>query len=488
MSQLYLASSDDELHYCLLITHKEEYQQAMESLKPFSISVLSFKEFTGTARENVDAIDAQLQDLQKQREEAIQNIISMADWREQLEVTSDWANQELAKEVVQEQMLTDGTVVFMEGWVSTEKAKEGPSRYDQLIEALGRFTCAYEFEEPEAEEEPPVKLHNPRWMYGINMVTEMYSMPAYRGIDPNPLIFFWFVFFFGFMFADVAYGLILLAVSIAVTKIFHPKKTMGKMFHLGMWLGGSTAFCGIFIGGFFGNALEVIYENFVAGGTAAMPVWLSKFCDGIVVNPVGDPMTVLIIAIVIGCVHLIMGQCIHIYMGFRDGHGIDALLDVVPWWIFFAGIAVLALGAGWIVLVIGLVVLVCTQGRHAPSVPGKIAGGFKSIYDITSWLSDVLSYARLMALMLATSVIAMVFNTLGALPSNMIVKAILFIVVFLIGHLFNIGVNLIGTYVHAARLQYLEYYNKFYVSDGVAFAPLEYDTKYVDVIENKEEK
>ncbi len=312
-------------------------------------------------------------------------------------------------------------------------------------------------------------------------------MPAYRGIDPNPLIFFWFVFFFGFMFADVAYGLIILAISLAVTKIYHPKKTMGKMFHLGVWLGISTAFCGFFVGGFFGNALEVIFENFVSGGTAAMPGWLTAFCNGIVVNPIGDPMTVLIIAIAIGCVHLIMGQCIHIYMGFRDGHGVDALLDVVPWWVLFAGIAVLALGGGWILLVVGILALVCTQGRHAKSFFGKVGGGLKSLYDITSWLSDVLSYARLMALMLATSVIAMVFNTLGTLPSNMIAKTILFVVVFLIGHVFNIAVNLIGTYVHAARLQYLEYFNKFYEGDGIPFTPLEYDTKYVDVIDNKEE-
>ncbi len=487
LSELIFSSSDEELHYCLLLCHKEEYPQAMEALKPFSVSAAALKEFTGTAEENIAAIDAELEKLQQEREQAIQSIAALADWREQLQITSDWANQELAKETVREQMLTDGTVVFLEGWVSTAKAQEGPSRAEQLVETLGRFTCAYDLSDPEEEDTPPTQLENPKWMYGINMVTEMYSMPAYRGIDPNPLIFFWFVFFFGFMFADVAYGLIILAISLAVTKIYHPKKTMGKMFHLGIWLGISTAFCGFFVGGFFGNALEVIFENFVPGGTAAMPGWLAAFCNGIVVNPIGDPMTVLIIAIAIGCVHLIMGQCIHIYMGFRDGNGVDALLDVVPWWVLFAGIAVLALGGGWILLVVGILALVCTQGRHAKSFFGKVGGGLKSLYDITSWLSDVLSYARLMALMLATSVIAMVFNTLGTLPSNMIAKTILFVVVFLIGHVFNIAVNLIGTYVHAARLQYLEYFNKFYVGDGIPFSPLEYDTKYVDVIDNKEE-
>ena len=218
---------------------------------------------------------------------------------------------------------------------------------------------------------------------------------------------------------------------------------------------------------------------------AVMPGWMAKFCAGLIVNPVNDPMTVLIMAIAIGCVHLVMGQCIHIYMGFRDGKlsgGVDALLDVVPWWIVFAGIAVIALLGSPVLLIIGVLSLICTQGRHAKGFFRKLFGGVKSLYDITSWLSDVLSYARLMALMLATSVIAQVFNTLGALPRNIIV----FVLVFLIGHVFNIGVNLIGTYVHAARLQYLEYFGKFYKEGGIPFRPLKYDTKYVDINDEEE--
>ncbi len=313
------------------------------------------------------------------------------------------------------------------------------------------------------------------------MVTEMYSLPAYNGIDPNPLMFFWYVLFFGIMFADVAYGLIIFLVSLAIIKMYNPKKTMGRMFHLGMWLGGSTAFCGIFVGGFFGNALEVIFENFLPNAT--MPGWMQAFNNGLIVNPVQDPMTVLVIAIAIGCVQLLMGQCIHIYMGFRDGNGVDAILDVVPWWIVFVGIGMVVVTGSVAGLIVGALSLILTQGRHAASVIGKLWGGVQSLYDITSWLSDVLSYARLMALMLATSVIAMVFNTLGALPGHIIP----FILIFIIGHVFNIGVNIIGTYVHAARLQYLEYFGKFYKDGGIPFRPLQYDTKYVDIIDNKEE-
>lgn len=194
----------------------------------------------------------------------------------------------------------------------------------------------------------------------MNMVTEMYSLPAYNGIDPNPLIFFFYIFFFGFMFADVAYGIIIFAVSLAITKLYKPKKTMGYMFQLGQYLGISTFICGIFVGGFFGNVLEVIYDTFLPG--VAMPGWMETFCNGIIVNPVADPMKVLIIAVCIGAVHLVFGQLVHIYMGFRDGEGVDALLDVVPWWCLFASIGLVVAGLPWWCILIGCLILVATQG------------------------------------------------------------------------------------------------------------------------------
>ena len=188
-------------------------------------------------------------------------------------------------------------------------------------------------------------------------------------------------------------------------------------------------------------------------------------------------MTVLIVGIGLGVVQLLFGQCVHIYMGFRDGEGGDALLDVLPWWVVFAGIALLALKGTAVLLLAGVLCLILTQGRHKQGLLRKLWGGVASLYDVTSWLSDILSYSRLMALMLATTVIASVVNMLGTLPGSLLD----FIPIFLFGHTFNLGINLIGTYVHAARLQYLEFFGKFYKDGGRAFRPLRYETKYVDV-------
>ncbi len=476
LSELIDVSQDKDQRYYLLVVHNSDADDALAALRPHSFSLVRFKDLRGTPRENIDRIHSELQSLQDQRQAQQERIAAQRDQRAALQLAQDRAHQEINREAVAERFLTDGRIFFAEGWIPAEKVQG----FSQL---LSGFTCAWETADPAEGDAVPTLLKNPKWMDCINMVTEMYSLPAYNGIDPNPLYFFWYVFFFGFMFADVAYGIIIFLGCLAIIKLFHPKNTLGRMMQLGLWLGGSTAICGIFVGGFFGNVLEVIYDTFLPN--AVMPGWMAKFCSGLIVNPVNDPMTVLIIAVAIGCVHLIMGQCIHIYMGFRDGQlsgGVDALLDVVPWWIVFAGIAVIALLGSPVLLIIGVLSLIATQGRHAKGFFRKLFGGVKSLYDITSWLSDVLSYARLMALMLATSVIAQVFNTLGALPRNIIV----FVLVFLIGHVFNIGVNLIGTYVHAARLQYLEYFGKFYKEGGIPFRPLKYDTKYVDINDEEE--
>lgn len=474
LSELIPVSADKEQQYVLLLCHKSQWADAQAALKPYTFTVTRFKDLTGTANENIAAVERAIADTEAQRQKEVANIKAHAPCYHDLQLASDRLNQDAAREAAREQAMTDGTIVFIEGWVPVPKL-------EKVEKVLQSCDAAYSFRDPMEGDDVPSLLDNPSWMKPINMVTEMYSPPAYDGIDPNPLIFGWYVFFFGFMFADVAYGLIIWLVCMIITKKYHPKGGMGQAFGLGKWLGASTAICGFFVGGFFGDAITTVAETFLNTPADQLPVWLQTFCNGIIVSPVNDPMTVLIIALVIGCVQLIVGQCIHIYMEARDGSPLDGLLDVVPWWIFFIGIGVIALAGSPVVIIIGVIALIATQGRKNKGIFGKLFGGVASLYDVTSWLSDILSYARLMALMLATSVIAMVFNTLAAMPKMIIV----FIIIFLIGHTFNIGVNLIGTYVHAARLQYLEFYGKFYKDGGRFFKPLKYNTKFVDIDEEE---
>lgn len=472
------AGADKDLHYLLLVCHRAEAEALGEAVKPWSFSTVSFKEFHGTAADNIARIDDLIKEFAGEREALAAEIASFGSCRQDLRICADRLSVEVSKQMAREKLLTNGTIVFLEGWIT----EPGLSKVEG---ELLQFSCAWETADPEAEEEPPVLLHNPEWMTPVNMVTEMYSLPAYRGIDPNPLIFWTFLFFFGFMFADVAYGIIIWLVCFLITKKYHPKFTMGYMFRLGQYMGIATALCGVFTGGFFGDVIPKFAEQMLGLPPTALPGWLQTFNNGIIVNPINSPMNALILAIVIGVLHLLFGQCIHIYMGFRDGHGTDALLDVVPWWAFFASIGLVAAGFPWWSILVGCLILVATQGHTKKGIGGKLMGGVASLYDVTSWLSDILSYSRLMALMLATSVIASVMNTLGTLGGLSVGGIIMFVAVFIIGHVFNIGVNVIGTYVHAARLHYLEFFGKFYEEGGQPFQPLFYKTKYVDIIEEE---
>lgn len=473
------ASADKDLHYLLLMCHRTEAEALAEAVKPWSFSTVSFKEFHGTAADNIARIDDRIRESAEEREALAEEVARFGDRRQDLRICADRLSVEAAKQTARERLLTNGTVAFLEGWITE------PGLGSVEAELL-HFACAWETNQPEAGEEPPVLLHNPRWMDPVNMVTEMFSLPAYRGIDPNPLIFFTFLFFFGFMFADVAYGIIIWAICFAITRKYRPKFTMGYMFRLGQYMGISTAICGVFTGGFFGDVIPKFSEMMLGIPPDQLPGWLQTFNNGIIVNPISSPMNALMLAIGIGVVHLLFGQCIHIYMGFRDGRGGDALLDVLPWWAFFASIGlVAAAGFPWWSILVGCLLLVGTQGHAKRGFFGRLMGGVASLYDVTAWLSDILSYSRLMALMLATSVIASVMNTLGTLGGLSIGGVIMFVIVFIIGHVFNIGVNVIGTYVHAARLHYLEFFGKFYEEGGQPFQPLTYKTKFVDVIEEE---
>ena len=477
-AELFPVSADRELQYLLIMCHRAESEAVTEAVRPWSFSAVTFKELNGTAAENIARIDGELEEIRARREKTAEEITAMAECRRDLQVCADRLTAELSKESAKERLLTNGTVVFLEGWISEPGI---PKAEAEML----KFACAWETAEPLEEEEPPVLLHNPKWMTPINMVTEMYALPAYRGIDPNPLIFWFFLFFFGFMFADVAYGIIIWAICFVISRKYNPKGTMGYMFRLGQYMGISTFICGVFTGGFFGDVIPKVAEQMFGIPLEGLPQWLQTFSNGIIVNPINDPMTTLILAIVIGVVQLAFGQCIHIYMGFRDGTAVDSLLDVVPWWLFFASIGIVAAGQPWWWILVGCVILVATQGHTKRGFFGKLLGGVASLYDVTSWLSDILSYSRLMALMLATSVIASVMNTLGTLGGLSVGGVILFVLVFIIGHVFNVGVNIIGTYVHAARLQYLEFFGKFYEEGGQAFRPMTYNTKYVDIIEEE---
>jgi V/A-type H+-transporting ATPase subunit I len=460
-TSLFAAGSDRDIHALLFISHAEVAEQAMALLRTWGFSVVTWKNYQGTAAENISRLENTLRGVLKDIETCVDEIKQVSGVRSELKLSIDRMSVKIMQAEAAEKLSSTDKVFALEGWLPAEDTK-------RVEELLGKYVCAWEFMDPLPEEASlvPIKLRNNRLTEPLSMVSEMYSLPAYDGIDPNPLIMPFFTAFFGIMYADMAYGAILILAGALAKLLLKPKGTMKHMTGLLIMCGFTTVVFGFLFGSFFGDLLEI---------TAGIKLWS-------LINPMSDPMTVLIASLVVGFFQILVGMGIKAYMLIRDGHPLDALFDVGSWWLLFAGIAVGALGHGWYVAIAGAAALILTQGRAKPTIMGKIIGGLASLYDITGYFGDVLSYSRLMALMLATGVISSVINTLGNLVGNVVVS----IIILIIGHSFNMGISIIGTYVHAARLQYLEYFGKFYMEGGRAFEPLRLNTKYVNIIKEEQ--
>lgn len=457
------ASSDRSLRYLLVMCHGSVKERALSALRDLGFSTVSFRGMTGTAKENDKALAENLAALEKERQEIEQRIAGLGGKREALLEASDRAAIALRREEAKSRLVGTDKVFLLEGWLPADRCAA-------LEKALKPFTCAIETREPTEDEYPqvPVQLKNNKLTRPLNMVTEMYSLPAYGTLDPNPLMAPFFILFYGIMMADMGYGLLMMIASVIISKKYRPKGTSGELFSLLGLCGISTFIMGALTGGFFGDFLTQLVAIVSPGTVFALP----KLFD-----PLDDLTMILIGSMALGMVQIVTGMAISLIEKCKRKKFLDAFFEEITWWIVFIGIALLALGKGAAVLYIGCALVLLgpiVQGKGW----GKLTGVFGSLYNhVTGYFGDILSYTRLMALMLAGSVIAQVFNMLAAMPGNVIA----FIIISMLGNAMNFGLNLLGCYVHDLRLQCLEFFNKFYVDGGKSFRPMTLDTEYVDL-------
>ena len=457
------ASSDRSLRYLLVMCHGSVKERALSALRDLGFSTVSFRGMTGTAKENDKALAENLAALEKERQEIEQRIAGLGGKREALLEASDRAAIALRREEAKSRLVGTDKVFLLEGWLPADRCAE-------IEKTLEPFTCAIETREPTEDEYPqvPVQLKNNKLTRPLNMVTEMYSLPAYGTLDPNPLMAPFFILFYGIMMADMGYGLLMMIASVIISKKYRPKGTSGELFSLLGLCGISTFIMGALTGGFFGDFLTQLVAIVSPGTVFALP----KLFD-----PLDDLTMILIGSMALGMVQIVTGMAISLIEKCKRKKFLDAFFEEITWWIVFIGIALLALGKGAAVLYVGCALVLLgpiVQGKGW----GKLTGVFGSLYNhVTGYFGDILSYTRLMALMLAGSVIAQVFNMLAAMPGNVIA----FIIISMLGNAMNFGLNLLGCYVHDLRLQCLEFFNKFYVDGGKPFRPMTLDTEYVDL-------
>lgn len=436
-----------------------------------------------TPKEKTERLNKKSQKLFEESEEAKAQIVSYANRREDIKNTQDYFRIRADKYNVISELDQTKHVFALSGYVPEEDCKA-------LRDMCERVACCYvEFGEVD-EEDAPVKLKNNKFSEPAQSIVNMYSTPSHGDIDPTPILAFFFYFFFGMMFSDAGYGLVMIVAIGIILKVFKPEKNMRNNLKLFQYCGVSTVIWGLIFGSIFGDAPAAFYNAFTGAD-----ITMAELLPWPTLDPQKDALLLMVVSIAFGLVHILIGMGCKFYICFRQKDYMGAFCDTGLWMLMLVGFAVLAVGmiTTKLVMYIGIGIaaasalgLVLTQGRHKKGIVGKAIGGIASLYDITSYISDLLSYSRLLALGLTTGVMAQVFNMLSTMLGTSIPGIVFMVVIFIVGHLVTIGLNALGSYVHTMRLQYVEMFSKFYEGGGKPFEPFSLNSKYFRTKNNKE--
>ncbi len=435
----------------------DSYDELLTELKMYSWQEAPFIGLTGTAQHQLDTIEAELKMIEAMKQEVEEQATAISRFSEKVEAYYDALNNELSKRVTAYKTVATQKAFVMQGWVVED---DKAFIQDVLLKDIPDLYIG--FAEPGEDEIVPTVLKNPKLVQPFEAVTDLYSKPSASGFDPNFIMAPFYFIFFGMMVSDAGYGILISIAATAMLMVLKPVGMMKKLVSLIAICGVSTFIWGALYGGWFGVTLP--------------PLWF---------NPLQQPIMMLAVCFAFGAVHIFVGMGINAYMSIKRGHVLDAILDQFVWFIMIISLPLMALPetapiAKWTAIA-SAVCLVLTQGRQQKTIIKKFTSGLLSLYNITGYLSDILSYSRLFALGLATGVIAMVVNTVAGMMAGSIIGDIFMVAILIGGHLFNIAINVLGAYVHASRLQYIEFFGKFYESGGVEFKPLSYKTKYIKI-------
>lgn len=463
----------DEINL-LVIFHKTFEEEAGNILSQYGFNKVDLK-YSGKPKDIIEDFNEKIEKYKKEELDIIDEIKKYKDKIEELEIVYEYYKLEENKARVGENFLKTDKVLLFQGWTPEEKKSE--------LEHILKECCGdyyfIEFMKPSEEDNVPILLKNNKFAEPYEAITAMYSLPQYNEVDPTPILAPFFFVFFGMMLSDAGYGFVMLIASILSLKLLPLDKSVQKFMKLFRSISISTIAWGIIYGSYFGDAPKLFFP------AGIKPLWL---------DPSLDPMSVLIVCVIMGVIHLYTGLGVKAYGLIQSGKALDALFDVGFWYLTLTGAMFILAGpavgfpslalVGKYMAIIGALGLVATQGRGNKGLVGKIAGGLFGLYGITGYLGDILSYSRLLALGLATGLIGSSFNLMIKLLGNGIFAWVLGIIIFLGGHIFNLAINVLGAYVHACRLQYLEFFGKFYNGGGRQFTPFKSNNKYVNIIKD----
>lgn len=485
---VHLISSEPGMSCIAVVCLKEDLPVVEEALRSAGFARLS-QNWDLTPKAQKEKLEKEIESCRERERQCEEELKSYASRRKELKAAADYYRVRAEKYEVLGDLLQSQKTFLISGYIP---ACEAETVEQEMTE---NYHCVVDLEEIAEGEDAPVLLKNNPFSTNMEGIVESYGLPHAGEIDPTTIMSFFYVFFFGMMLSDAAYGAIVAIVcAILVKKYPRMSQSMAKSLKLFFYCGLSTLVWGVLFGGYFGNIVDIISEKFF-GHTVTVPaLWFV---------PLNDPMKLLVYSLLFGTIHLFVGLGIKGYLCLKDGKIVDFICDVGLWYLMLIGLILMLLPsdifasiaqtnivfpsavntAAKVMAAGGAIGIVLMSGRANKNPALRLALGAYDLYNVTGWLSDVLSYSRLLALGLATGVIASVINQMGAMLPNNVIGVILFLVIFVIGHALNLAINLLGAYVHTNRLQFVEFFGKFYEGGGRAFQPFKENTKYVDVKE-----
>ena len=483
-------SDDGKTQYFSVTYHKEDEEAVTAALDKCAFLKVNFSDISTTAQAAYDELERCQSALAEENSALIETLMDLSESLDDIEVLYDVEGTNLNICLQKQKLYQTQNCIVLAGWLPA-------AAEEKVLNGLSAFECACEISEPEEGDEVPVLLRNNPFSGTFEWVIEMYSYPKYGGFDPTLIMSIFYFLIFGLMFADVGYGLLLVLACFGGVKLLNPKEGLKRMMLMFGYCGISCMIMGVLFGGWFGDLPVAIMNNFFPqfGGQAQNTPIGHFFNNGVFFNPVSSSIPFLFVALGMGEVHLVAGMAVNMVLTWKSGKRIQALCENIPYWVMFAGVDMMAplaaagmisseplapqtqallenlSGIGMYVMFAGIAMILFLKGIGEKTVFAWLIKGLGGLYSLISFASDLLSYSRILALGLVASVIAQVINMLTSLGASGPVGFIFMVIVMILGHGLNLAINLLGTFVHAARLQYIEFFGKFYEDGGEAFKP-----------------
>lgn len=353
--------------------------------------------------------------------------------------------------------------VYIEGWVRSDRLE----RFEESVKK-GAEIYDLEFSDPEPNDVVPTFTKNNKFVTPFESITDMFSKPNSKEMDPNPVMSVWYWILFGMMMADAGYGLLMIIGALVLKKVMKPVGKAANIYNIILYSAIPTMIWGVVFGSYFGYSIP------------GVPYWFA---------PMDDAIMMLLVSVVVGGLHIMTGLVVKAIANFKDHAYLDVLSDQLSWILIMCGIGMFFIPAlksvAIVSCVVGVALIILLHGRHKKGIIGKFVFGVLGLYDITSYMSDLLSYSRIMALAMSSASVAMVMNKLAEMVSGGTIGIVFSALIYIVGHVFNLVLGLLSAYVHDSRLQYIEFFGKFYEGGGVDFQPLTIKSKYISEIKDE---